>query len=140
MAFLEGELLDATYGTVAQRIGTLPEGLRPTREVRWLAVLIAEAQETDRPRVEQTVAVTLHPDGAVLVQGGKQHSVDSKGTMRLLQQKKVGVLQLDGIRYSLVQGDAVELHHALACDVAAPKKEEAVKHAKLGYLIGGGAG
>eukprot|EP00929_Paragymnodinium_shiwhaense_P122236 TRINITY_DN9485_c0_g1_i3.p1 TRINITY_DN9485_c0_g1~~TRINITY_DN9485_c0_g1_i3.p1 ORF type:complete len:840 (-),score=180.95 TRINITY_DN9485_c0_g1_i3:1539-4058(-) len=139
MIFLEGEMQDATYGPVAQRIGTLPEDLRPKREARWLALLVDEYENSGRERIEQTVAVTLRLDGGVLVQGGKQHMMDSKGNMRLMQQKKRGRLVLDGIRYSLEDGIAVQLHESLTADASLPKEGEAEKKSKLGYLFSGGA-
>lgn len=137
VVFLEGDLLSATYGPVAQLIGTLPEGVRPRREVRWLATLIKEDTETERRVLDHSVALTIRPDGAVSVQGGKVHAVDNKGNMRVLQAKKRGRLSLDSVRFLVAEGEPIET--AAALKAIAPEAPAPVSKSKLGYLMAGGA-
>jgi len=105
IVLLQGMLKESTYGPVSQLVGTLPEGLRPRREVRWLASLLKK----DERVLDHSVAVTIRPDGTITVQGGKVHMADQKGNMRVLQQKKKGCLCLDGIRFSLMNGEPIAL-------------------------------
>mmetsp|Transcript_85870 Transcript_85870/g.243516 ORF Transcript_85870/g.243516 Transcript_85870/m.243516 type:complete len:1128 (-) Transcript_85870:541-3924(-) len=126
---LRGELKEATFGPVSQQVGTLPEGLRPKRELRWLACLLS----TENPGlIEHSVALTLRPNGTISVQGGKVHTVDQKGNMRVLQQKKKGRLCLDGIRFSLVDGEKIEL----SPHVGGPRGGRGLAaKGKMGYLM-----
>lgn len=100
LVLLQGCLRQATYGATAQTVAQLPQGHRPRRELRCLASLLAEEAEN----LTQSVAVTLKPCGAVVVQGGRALATDSRGRLRSLQEKKRGRLCFDGIRFALREG------------------------------------
>eukprot|EP00408_Alexandrium_pacificum_P066979 CAMPEP_0171169204 /NCGR_PEP_ID=MMETSP0790-20130122/8095_1 /TAXON_ID=2925 /ORGANISM="Alexandrium catenella, Strain OF101" /LENGTH=1128 /DNA_ID=CAMNT_0011634047 /DNA_START=66 /DNA_END=3452 /DNA_ORIENTATION=+ len=108
IACLQGRLMEATFGTVSQRLGTLPEGLRPAREVRCLASLLQLADGGSGSCAGNSVAVTLRPDGAITVQGGKVHRIEQEGNVHVLQQNKRGCLCLDGVRFALRNGHPIE--------------------------------
>lgn len=131
---LQGKLKDAVYGFISQHVGTLPEGLRPRREIRCLANLLQPVDHGGN-NVVNSVAVTLRPNGEITVQGGKVHMIDQKGIMRVLQQNKKGCLCLDGIRFSLSEGQALEPAAHLASAGATPAA--AVK-SKLKHLLSDG--
>jgi len=138
IVFLQGELLDANYGPVAQIIAILPKDIRPRREIRCLACLLSKEADGTGAIVEQTVAVTLRPDGSISVQGGKVQQVDNKGMMRLQPQKKRGRLSLDGLRFSLSDGLPVKPGPAIFG--ARAKMDGAVPggvagKAKMAYLL-----
>lgn len=138
--FLEGELKEATYGPISHHVATLPEGYRPRREVRWLANLL----RSDEAVVEHSVALTIRPNGTMSVQGGKVHMVDAKGNVRLMQQKKKGRLSLDGIRFSLVEGEGLQPSHLVGGPRASGDTGKATSSSedgksKLGYLISSGS-
>lgn len=119
LVFLQGELKESVFGPISQYVGTLPEGCRPKRELRCLANLL-EVRESLERVVEHSVAVSVRPDGTISVQGGKVQIVDQKGNMRLLQTKKKGRLCLDGIRFSLVEGQPIK--PSPWCEQAGPAK------------------
>ncbi len=135
VVFLEGELQMANYGPVAQRVATLPEGLRPLREVRLLANLLRPDKDLEERVLGHSVAMTLRPDGTISVQGGKVHAPDNKGNMRVLGQNKSGRLSLDAVRFLLEDGPPVEL--GVAIRDAASKAPAAGAKAKLDYLTTG---
>ncbi|CAE7720815.1 unnamed protein product [Symbiodinium sp. CCMP2592] len=100
---LQGSLLEATYGFSDLMVGTLPEGYWPKREIRCLAPLLRMPKQDDFaccPIADQSIAMTIKPDGNIYVQGGNQHAVDQKGLMRVLPQRKRGILSFDGLRFS----------------------------------------
>ena len=125
----------ANYGPVAQRVATLPEGLRPLREVRLLANLLRPDKDLEERVLGHSVAMTLRPDGTISVQGGKVHAPDNKGNMRVLGQNKSGRLSLDAVRFLLEDGPPVEL--GVAIRDAASKAPAAGAKAKLDYLTTG---
>lgn len=129
---LQGELKEAVFGPGSRIIGVLPPRLRPRRELRFLASLLQEADQ-DQRLIEQTVALTLRPDGKMLVQGGKEFKLDKRGQMRVQQQSKKGRLCLDGLRFSLLAGLPLEpcerLRGADTGPVASAGK------AKISYLV-----
>mmetsp|Transcript_48083 Transcript_48083/g.155115 ORF Transcript_48083/g.155115 Transcript_48083/m.155115 type:complete len:942 (+) Transcript_48083:58-2883(+) len=129
---LQGELKEAVFGPGSRLIGVLPPHLRPRRELRFLASLLREAEQDQRV-LEQTVALTLRPDGKMLVQGGREFKLDKRGQMRVGQPNKKGRLCLDGLRFALLAGMPLEPCERLrGCDtgpVASAGK------AKLSYLV-----
>eukprot|EP00927_Polykrikos_kofoidii_P006037 TRINITY_DN12434_c0_g1_i6.p1 TRINITY_DN12434_c0_g1~~TRINITY_DN12434_c0_g1_i6.p1 ORF type:complete len:1128 (-),score=179.92 TRINITY_DN12434_c0_g1_i6:307-3690(-) len=140
IVFLEGEFRGTSFGLLAQRIGSLPKGYRPVRELRFLACLVREPTEKDddpeRRVLEHSVALTLRPDGTISVQGGRVHMTNAKGQVQVLQgQKKRGRLCLDGLRFSTVEGTPIETSPLLS---GAQTKIPAEK-TKLSYLITSGA-
>ena len=152
LILLGGELQEAIYGPVAQRVGCLPEGCRPRREIRGLTYLLREDSDNlEKPLVEHMVALTVRPDGTISVQGGKQQMVDSKGLMRLVQQKKKGRMSLEGVRFSLVDGTAIEVSQKIVAEVVSHKQNvggssasaalpsTSGNRAKLGYLMSDGS-
>mmetsp|Transcript_129037 Transcript_129037/g.413425 ORF Transcript_129037/g.413425 Transcript_129037/m.413425 type:complete len:1143 (-) Transcript_129037:43-3471(-) len=133
---LQGQLRETMFGPTSLLVAVLPKGLRPLRELRWLAALI-KIEENNQYRVlDHSVAVTLKPDGRISVQGGKVHMVDPKGQMRVYQQNKKGHLCLDGIRFSLVDGKPIELSKHLGDNAKEKAKDEA--KAKVSYLVSDG--
>ncbi|CAE8652402.1 unnamed protein product [Polarella glacialis] len=129
---LQGKLKEATFGfSSAYHVGTLPEGCRPCREVRCLASLLRDNKDDPEDLfIEHSIALTLRPDGRISVQGGKVHSVDQKGNMRILQQKKKGRLCLDGIRFATIPGQPLEtsvLLQAAATSSSGSRKAQNVK-------------
>ena len=104
---LQGELEEATFGPVNHHVDELPAGNRPQRELQCLAALVKTVEGTfgEAHRIlDQSVAFTLCPSRKVSVQGGKIHSVDQKGIMRVTPQKRKGCLCLDGIFFSVSRG------------------------------------
>jgi len=137
---LQGELQEAVFGPLAQIVGTLPEAYRPKREIRGLAHLLrADENDCNTPLVEHMVALTIRPDGCISVQGGKQQMIDSKGVMRLLQQKKKGRMSLDGLRFSLVDGVPIELAPRIAAGAGEGASARRAPKAKLDYLMSSGS-
>lgn len=137
IVFLQGELKEATFGPISQHVGTIPEGLRPRRELRFLAALLRQGERL----IDHSMALTIKPDGTISVQGGKVHMVDAKGNVRMLQQKKRGRLCLDGIRFALVDGEPLKASYHTEKDLTAarPKAEEIdAKNSKVGYLLSAG--
>lgn len=130
IACLQGSLATATYGSIAQHIGTLPEAFRPRREIRCLASLLNESERV----LEHSVAVTLRTDGTISVQGGKVLKPgDSRGgNMRVLQQKKKGRLTLDGIRFALAEGEPIEPSKHVSAEES---EEKGDARAKISYLM-----
>jgi len=136
-ALLQGELQEATYPFGACLVATLPDGLRPRREIRCVAYILVDNENTEKPWVKHTVALTIREDGSISAQGGKVQQVDQKGNMRLLHQKKKGKLTFDGVRFSLVDGVPVKpMDTAVGADVARPDVSEKVK--QIGYLFADG--
>ncbi|CAE7548796.1 unnamed protein product [Symbiodinium pilosum] len=148
---LQGSLLEATYGFSNLLVGYLPEGYRPKREIRCLAPLIHMPKQDDFaccPIADQTIALTVKPDGNIFVQGGNQHAVDQKGLMRVLPQRKRGILSFDGIRFSQAnQGLPITLAAGLGSKKSSSKLLQklgssdssaiALKHGDLVLLEGG---
>lgn len=133
IVMLQGSLKEATYGPISQTVGFLPEGYRPLREIRCLATLLGDDTSSDTFFVEHTVAVTLRPTGVITVQGGKVQMVDNKGNLRVLQQKKKGRLCLDGIRFSLLEGQPLQpAPHLMNTE---QEENKTAKKTKLGYLM-----
>ena len=70
---LQGELEEATFGPVNHHVGELPAGCRPQRELRCLTALVKTVEGTfgEAHRIlDQSVALTLCPNGKISVQGG----------------------------------------------------------------------
>ena len=63
---------------------------------------------------DESLAVTIHTNGHICVEGGNIHSLDKKGRMRVVPQKKRGWLYLDGVRFILAKGEPIEVSAALA--------------------------
>ncbi len=135
IVFLEGELQMASYGPLAQRVATMPEGLRPLREVRLLANLLRPDTDLEQHVLGHSVALTLRPDGSLSVQGGRVHAPDNKGTMRILGQNKSGRLSLDAVHFLREDGPPVEL--GVAIRNAASQSHAMGTKAKLNYLLTG---
>jgi len=114
---LQGRLMEATYGFTSQIIGILPERCRPQREIRCLAPLLRKSKDEDMGQfdiADQSIALTLKTDGKITVHGGNVHLVDQKGNMRILPQKKRGILSLDGIHFYVGNDTApVEVSNSL---------------------------
>lgn len=138
IVFLQGQLQEATFGPTSQLLAQLPEAYRPRRELRCLAALMAAPMEAgDGFEVYyQTMAVTVHTDGKISAQGGKVHQVDNKGQMRVYQQNKRGMLNLQGVRFSLVEGEPIVLVAHLQTPV---ERTEEATTSKMGYLLGNNA-
>jgi len=136
---LHGELKTATFGPMPHFVATLPEDLRPRRELRWNAALLAPpSSDPNGPpdfKVECSVALTIKQNGTISVQGGRQHMIDQKGNMRVLQQNKKGRLCLNGIRFSLAEGVPVEPAPQIASLIAQKSALKSKSKIKIDYLI-----
>jgi len=113
---LQGQLAEATFGFSSQTLGILPEGCRPRREIRCITPLLRRSKEDDGQCdiADQSIALTVKTDGKITIYGGNVHVVDQKGHMRVLPQKKRGILSLDGIRFYIGNDTApVEIFHHL---------------------------
>jgi len=133
-AFLSGEIMFTKFGMLARQVTTLPEGYRPRRDLRWLGKLIEIKEEDGSSMIDQSVAITLRRDGTITVQGGYKHAFDNKGNMRIVHQKKDGILTFDGIRFALMDGFPIQTAPWIKVKAqVAPTNGKA----KLSYLVGG---
>ncbi|CAK9110545.1 unnamed protein product [Durusdinium trenchii] len=114
LRMLRGTFAVEKLGTV-EKVAILPEGHRPKREVRCLAPLLINPDLQDKTSQEEdyvgmeSIGITVQTDGSVLVQGGYVHSVDKKGHMRRLEQKKRGRVCLDGVRFLTCAGSPLNV-------------------------------
>ena len=135
IVFLQGSFDPAAFGIEAQTVAFLPEGFRPRRTVRCLAPLLNRrlnqqpgSDITQELMADQSLAVTIRPDGQIAVEGGNVHSLDKKGNMRVIQQKKLGWLYLDGVRFILAPGTTVEVSTALGARLNKAASKILVNH------------
>ncbi|CAE7421501.1 unnamed protein product, partial [Symbiodinium necroappetens] len=121
IVLLQGSFDAAVFGFEKQTIAFLPEGVRPWRTVRCLAPLLKRRPNQNGEQdiaseliADESLAVTIHTNGHICVEGGNIHSLDKKGRMRVVPQKKRGWLYLDGVRFILAKGEPIEVSAALA--------------------------
>jgi len=121
IVLLQGSFDATVFGFEKQTIAFLPEGVRPWRTVRSLAPLLkrrpnqgGEQDIETELLADESLAVTIHTNGHIAVEGGNIHSLDKKGRMRVVPQKKRGWLYLDGVRFILAKGDPIAVSAALA--------------------------
>eukprot|EP00439_Symbiodinium_sp_Y106_P017046 s1400_g2.t1 len=149
IVLLQGSFDATVFGFEKQTIAFLPEGVRPWRTVRSLAPLLkrrpnqgGEQDIETELLADESLAVTIHTNGHIAVEGGNIHSLDKKGRMRVVPQKKRGWLYLDGVRFILAKGDPIAVSAALAeakerkvSALFADDEEDAVSY-RQGSIVG----